>query len=201
MEQTETEKLQKTVDKAKTLSLLSNLHNLSPPVSQQEDYAGKVAFIEALKVSPRLQNLFLELQGMIFDPAEKKLVRISRPIMNVDGAFRFVKICQHIAEEVEWSNFHEDEINRRIYEYYRTNYPYFTFWHEEYDLDPKDFSYVSTTLMAFIDASFHKAKSGKYINATARVYSEDLLGKTLPTQDDKKRGGILSGVNPFKRKV
>jgi hypothetical protein len=198
-EETNTERLQNVVDKAKTISLLSNLHNLTLPQKTDENPAGQVAIIEALKVTPRLLDLFLEIRGVIYDQKERKLIQVSRPIMNVDGSFRFVKIIQHIAEETEFSNFHEDDINGRIYEHYKNNLPYFTFWHEEYDLDPSDFNYIATTLMSFIDASFHKSKGAKLLNVPGRVYSEDFLGRTLKAEE-AKRQGILSQMNPFKKK-
>lgn len=193
--------LQNVVDKAKAYSLLQNLHNLSPPPQKDDKEDNKVAIIESLKVSPRLQNLFLELQGLVYDPDKKTIIRASRPIMNVNGAFRFVKICQHIAEEAEWSNFGEEEINSRIYEHYKNNYPYFTFWHEEYDLSPSDFNYISSTLVSFIDSAFHKGKNAKYINAVSRVYSEDFMGKIFQGQPQQKTDvkGFLSSINPFKK--
>ena len=195
----ETEKLQQTVDKAKTISLLSNIHNLAPP-NKEENIAGQVAIIEALKVSPRLQELFLEIRGMYYESQSKKLIQISRPIMNIEGAFRFVKILQHVAEETEWSNFKEEEINVRIYAHYAQNLPYFFFWHEEYELNPSDFNYISTTMMAFIDSSFHKARNAKFLNVPGRVYSEDFLGKALRMEEKKAReAGFLSQLNPFKK--
>jgi hypothetical protein len=196
----ESERIQNVTDKAKAISLLNNLHNLSPPVAKTDDSLGKVAIIEALKVSPRLQHLFLEIQGLVYSDDQKEIMQVARPIMNIHGAFRFVKILQHISEEVEWSNYPEDEINRRIFEHYKSNYPYFTFWHKEYDLEPSDFNYISTTLMSFIDAAFHKAKGAKFINAVSRVYSEDFLGKALQSQDDKKKkASFFSALNPLRR--
>ena len=195
-QETETEWLQKVVDKAKTIGLLDNIHNLSPPIQQREDYAGKVAIIESLKVTPRLQHLFLELQGMIWDENTKQIIKISEPIMNIKGSFKFVAEIKRISEEMEWSNFHEDEINLRIFEYYRNIFPYFTFWHEEYELSPRNFDYIGTVLMAFIDSAFHKAKGGKLLNVTGRVYSEDFLGKALQAQEEKKGGNFLSRFIP-----
>jgi hypothetical protein len=186
------------VDKAKAISLLQNLHNLTPPSTKEEDPSKQVAIIEALKVTPRLLYLFLEIRGIMWDDNKKESVQIVRPIMNLDGAYRFVKVLQHIAEETEWSNFHEDELNARILRHFENNYAYFTFWHEDYDLAPSDFNYINTTLMAFIDSSFHKAKGGKFVNLPGRVYSEDFLGKAL-REEQKKPVSFIDKLNPFKK--
>ncbi len=197
----EEDKLANTFNKAKVLGAVSGVHNLTPPQYDRELDSNKVAIIEALKVSPRLQEMFLEIQGLEYDNRKKELIQISKPIMNIDGAFRLVKICKRIAEEAEWSYYAEDEINVRILAYYSENYPHFTFWNKEYELDPKDFNYVSTVLMAFIDAAFHKGKSAKFVNAVARMYNEDFLGRVMGGAIQEKKGGFLDKLkNPFFKK-
>lgn len=198
----ESEELQKKVDKAKAVGLMNGLHDITPPSSKAINESGQIAIIESLKVTPRLKDIFMELRGLMWLESENKYVQVARPIMNIDGAFRFVKILQHIAEEVEFSNFKEEELDARILAYFEQNYPYFTFWHEEYELLPSDFNFVESTMMVFIDSAFHKSKSGKYINAVARVYSEDFLAKTLGSESEKKKKsqGLFSELNPFKRK-
>lgn len=191
--------LQDRVDKMKAVAMASGLHNLTPPVKNNEKDENQVAIIESLKVTPRLRDLFLEIRGLIYSEDDKDFVQITMPIMNVDGAFRFVKICQHIAEETEWSNFTEEEINERILAYYEQNYPYFIFWNEEYELQPRDFNYISTTLMAFIDSAFHKSKNSKYLNSVRGMYTEDFVGRVIGNTQ-KKEGGFLSRLNPFKQK-
>lgn len=194
--QTEEEKLNNTFNKAKVLGAISGVHNLTPPNTQGDlSDAGKVAIIEALSVRPRLKELFLEILGLEFDEKERDLIQVTKPIMNIKGAYRFVKICKRIAEEAEWSYYDEDEVNVRIWQYYSENYPYFTFWHEDYDLDPSDFNYVSTVLMSFIDSSFHKGKSAKYVNAVSRMYNEDFLGKIMKDDhSNEKKGGFMEKV-------
>jgi hypothetical protein len=197
----ELEKLQNTLNKAKVLSAVSGIHNLTPPQQRESSDEGKVAIIEALRVSPRLQEMFLEVQGLEYSDKKKEVVRVSRPIMNIDGAFRLVKICKRIAEEAEWSYYDDDEIKGRIMAYYSENYPHFTFWHVEYGLDPADFNYVSTVLMSFIDSAFHKAKSAKFVNAISRMYNEDFLGRVMNQggQAKEKQPGFLAKMNPFKQ--
>ncbi len=195
----ENEKMSNTFNKAKLLGAVSGIHNLTPPQQLNGDSEGKVAIIEALKVSPRLQEMFLEVQGLEWNDKKKELIQISRPIMNINGAFRLVKVCKRIAEEVEWAYYDEDEISARIMMYYAENYPHFTFWHKEYDLHQSDFNYVSSVLMAFIDSAFHKGKSAKFVNAISKVYNEDFLGRVLQNQKEKKEGFLDKLRNSFKK--
>lgn len=201
MQQQEKDILQEKVDKAKAIGLLNNIHNLSPPIMRGNENDNAVAVIDSLKVTPRLIGIFMELRGLLYLPEKKAYIQVAKPIMNINGAFRFVKIIQHIAEEIEWSNFKEDEIDARILKYFQANFPSFTFWHEDYDLNPADFSYVESTLMTFIDSAFHKAKSAKYVNTIAKTYSEDFLARAVgDAQQNAKKESFLSKLNPMNRK-
>jgi hypothetical protein len=195
--------LQDKVDKLKLLNLTSNIHNLTPPQSEDNDNSKEIALVTALSVSPRLVEIFFEVRGLEYSPQEKRYIQVTRPIMNFEGAYRFVKVLKNIAQETEWASFAEDEINSRIIHYFEENYPYFTFHAKMYDLDESDFNYVATTLQSFIDSCFHKSKSGKYINTLGRTYDEGVLRKALETGDNmvnRKDGGFLGKLNPFRDK-
>jgi len=196
----EQDKLQEKVDRAKAIALMASVHNLTPPIQRSTESDNQVAIIDSLKVTPRLIGIFMEIRGLMFVAEKKAYIQVAKPIMNINGAFRFVKILQHIAEEIEWSNFKEEEIDGRIITYFKENFPNFTLWHEDYELDPADFNYISTTMMVFIDSSFHKSKSAKYINAVAKIYSEDFLSKAVGNDQKEQRDSILSKLNPFHKK-
>lgn|SRR3990167_6831960 len=196
---TSQEELQAKVDKVKAISFLNNAHNLTPPNQSKQDDKNEIAIINALKVDNRLKTLFLEARGQIFDEDTKEIRQISKPYMNVDGAWRLVQVCKKIAEEAEWSNFEADNIPAYVEHFYRENLPYFTFWHEDYGLEKKDFNFVMTTLKMFILASFYKGKNAKYLNTLRGVYSEDFLGKALKTDDNKKRESFLEKLNPLRK--
>jgi len=200
-EESTTQKLQNKVDKLKLLNLTSNIHNLTPPPQRPEDDSGReIALIKGLSVAPRIAAIFLEIRGLEYDEKTKMFVQVTEPIMNISGAYRFCKILKNLASETEWASYSEEEIPSRIIHYFEENIPYFTFWHEEYDLAERDFNYVITTLQSFIDSCFHKSKSGKYINTLGRTYGEDVLKKALETDNVKVRKdeGFLSKYNPFK---
>jgi hypothetical protein len=198
----ETQQLQNKVDRLKTLSLLNNAHNLAPPIKRDvDDNESQITIIKALESAPRLKEIFLEARGLVFDEKENKIVQISRPFLNVHGAWKLVAECKKIAQEAEWSNFQEENIPSYMDHFFRETFPYFTFWHEDYDLDPKDFDYVRLTLQMFILSSFYKAKGGKYVNLIGKTYSEDLLGKVMNQENNKRtREGFLDRYNPFKER-
>lgn len=198
----ETQEMQSKVDRLKLLNLTSNIHNLTPPRFQEDDGGRDIALVSALSVTPRLAELFLEIRGLEYDSKTKKLIQITRPIMNIEGAYRFCKLIKRLAQEIEWASYSEDELNSRIIHYYEENIPYFLFWHDDYDLRPSDFNYVISVMQNFIDTSFHKAKFGKYINTLGRTYGEDIMKRALDGQERsfKKEDGFLSKYNPFKSK-
>lgn len=197
----ETQRLQNTVDKAKTLSLVSNVHNLTPPKKSAVDDSNQIAIIKALDSYPRIQEIYLEAQGLMWDTKKKESVKISEPYMNEQGANKLVAELKKIIL-ADWSNFPEEMIPKMLDSFYREIYPKFTIWHEYYELEPKDFEYVSVTIKMFLLSSFYKAKGGKLLNVLGKTYSEDLLGRVMNVNKDQqnmKREGFLDKLNPFKK--
>lgn len=200
--QIESQKLQNKADKLKALGMLSQTHNLTPPDSGQEDPSRDIALVNALSSHPRIQRKILEIRGMEWGAKQKKLIQITEPRMNHDGAKLVADILTTIAEETEWSSYSEEEINSRIIHHFEENIAYILFYAEDYELHPKYFGYIINMLKVFIDASFHKAKSGKYINTLGRTYDEGTIRKALetntPNSPNKKDNGFLSKYNPFR---
>lgn len=197
--QVESQQLQNKVDKLKTLNMIT--HNLTPPQIQQEDPSRDIALVNALSSYPRIQRKILEIRGMEWDIKKKKLIQITEPRMNHDGAKLVADILTTIAEETEWASYSEDEINSRIIHHYEETIPYLTFYAEDYELDPKYFGYIMNMLKVFIDSSFHKAKQGKYINTLGRTYDEGTIRKMMegePQRKTKQDNGFLSKYNPFR---
>lgn len=197
---TTTQQLQNKVDKLKLLNLTSNIHNLTPPIGREDNLERDIALVKSLSVSPRLVSLFLEIRGIEYNESKKEFIQVTRPIMNILGAYRFCKLIKRLAEEIEWASYAEEEINTRIIHYFEENIPYFLFYSTQYDLHPSDFNYVISVLQNFIDTAFHKSKSGKYINTLGRTYGEDVLKKALDTDSSRqnKPEGFLARHNPFK---
>lgn len=200
--QLESQKLQNKVDKLKTLNLVSNIHNLTPPHKQEEDSLRDIALVNALSAHPRIQRKILEIRGLEWNPKTKIFEQVAEPRMNHNGAKLVADILTTIAEETEWASYSEEEINSRIIHHFEENIPYLLFYAEEHELQPKYFGYIINMLQVFIDASFHKAKAGKYINTLGRTYDEGTLRRALDidSQKTKVQQGFLEKYNPFKER-
>lgn len=185
-EQEEENPLQKTVDKIKTLNLVNNAHNLTPP-QRQEDRSTDIMIIQALQSKPRILDVVLQVRGQIIG-SNGKPVQVRRPIMNVDGAAKLMFELMNISAETEYATYSEEEIPGRITLYMEQIYPRFTLWQKDYDLESRDFDYIYTTLLSFIDTSFHKGKNGHFARILTKTYSEDLMGKAIKEQDKEKVG-------------
>ena len=197
-----TQELQNKVDKAKTLSLISNIHNLTPPKPKEASDENQVAIIKALDSYPRIQEIYLEAQGLMWDPKTKQAIQISEPYMNKNGA----NFLQSVLKKIllgDWSNFPEEMIPKMLILFMNDILPSFTIWHDYYGLEPRNFSYVKTTLGMVMLSSFYRGKSGKLLNVLGRTYSEDLLGRVMSIdrgkESMKKEGGFLDRLNPFKK--
>lgn len=184
--------IQQKVDIAKGLAVISNVHKIIPPNNNKQDEIEDIRIIESLKVSPRLEALYLELRGLI-KTESGEIIQYSEPIMNEKGSFKMITELKHIAEETEWANYKEDKIAGRILFHYNNILPAFYNWMEEYELHPRNLDYVQTTLFVYIDASFHKAINGTYARLISKVYNEDFLGKVM-NPDKEKKGGFLSNA-------
>ena len=177
--------LQKVVDKVKTINLVGNAHNLTPP-QQQIDRSGDIMIVEVLKSEPRLAEIYLQIRGEIVD-SKNKIIQVSQPIMNNQGAILLMNMLKNISRETEWATFGEEEIGPRVIWHYSEIVPRFTLDCQRYELNPADFHYLHTTVLSFIDSSFHKAKNGYYGNIIKRTYSEDLLGKAVKNEEAKTK--------------
>lgn len=200
--QLDSQKMQNKVDRLKTLNLASNIHNLTPPQQQQDDPRREIALVNVLSSTPRVMKIFFELRGLEFDPKKKEFIRIVRPIMNIEGAYRFCMPFKTLYQEVEWASFDEDEIKSLQIHFFNENIPYFLLNNDNYDLNPMDFFYVIFTAQTLITAAFHKAKSGKFINTLGRTYDEGVLRRALESGDTKikESQGFLSKYNPFRER-
>lgn len=201
----ETKKREKNLRKQeelKGLSLLNNIHKITPQIQQESDKEG-VAIIKALGSSKIVQDSFLRLKGFFYDPIERKHIQYRNPVMNSRGLGNFISVISDINENIEFSNLDEKEIPNLAKLLFKQNYPYFTIYHKEYDLDRADFNLLSTILLTAIIASLHKAKGSGHRNVIRGVYSEGLLGRYFDsgeaTQKTKSKLFDFSKLNPFKK--
>lgn len=196
------DQLDKRTKQLKELSLVRNIHNLNPNLNDNSEKDG-VAIINALKSSSLVQDATMELEGFYFDSVTRKIVKVRKPVMNKLGVANFISSIGNISKNYEFSNLKEKEIPKLANYYFRTNYPYFTVYHKEYELDRRDFNLVANLLLTFILASLKKAQGSGHRNVVRGTYSEDLLGKYvgagMGTQNEDSNKFKLSYLNPFKK--
>ena len=192
--QENSQRMQNKVDKLKLLNLTNNVHSLSPPQKGNEAPRDDIALITGLSVQPRLIKMCLDLLGKDVD-SKGNLIDVGEPVMNPLGVTRFKMICSVIAQETEWATYSEEEMPQREIYYFEENLPHFIFYKDLYELKSHNFNIVKNYLCVFIDAAFHKAKQGKFINTLGRTYSEDLLNKALSNEQTKKKKEDEWGIN------
>lgn len=195
------DKTDKQVKELKKLSLVNNIHNLSPNLNQNKE-EDSVAIVNALKSDGIIKEAVLQLEGKYYSPTERTYVRYRKAVMNHLGIGNFISIISSIARNVEFSSFKEKEIAKIAFYLYKQNYPYFTIYHEDYELNRQDFNLISTLLFTFIIASLKKAQGSGHRNVVRGTYSEDLLGRYVGegvvAQKEKSKFN-LSLLNPFKK--
>lgn len=195
--------VQQKTDKLKTLSLLNNIHNIAPPIRDNSDNVS-VNIVKALQGEQFVLKTIMQLKGMMFEPLKKEWIPYRSPVMNEEGIGNFIYTISNIAETIEYSYIEKDDVGRFAAYLFRINYPYFTVYFNEYDLNKRDFNLIATLLFNFIISSLSKAKGGGHRNVVRGTYSEDVLGQALRTDEIKKRGLFangLAGLNPFARRT
>jgi len=202
-EEDKIQQLQTLVDKGKTVSLINNLlhnqHNLTPPPQKEQDTGREIAIIEGLQTKDEdIYKLYLEARGFEYNQKTKTYEQKNHAYLNTRGALKFVQIIYHIIKPTEFSNFHEDEIPQRLTFNYERDIPEFKINKDLYDLETSDFNWIDSVYQAAIDAAYHKAKGGKYINVVGKTYDEKGMYNLLnPKQESKKETGFLDKINPF----
>ena len=197
----EKDKTEKTIEQLKAMQFMGNVHKLTPKI-QPSDSGDGVAILNALKADRDIMDVILKLEGLDYDPVQKVYYQYRRPVMNKLGLGNFIAVISTISKSIEFSSFQEKEIPKFVKFLFKQNYPYFTIYYREYEIDKKDFNLLANTLFTFILAAFHKAKGGGHRNVVRGTYSEDLLGRfstEIPSKKDKSKRFGLRGLNPFKR--
>lgn len=188
----------------KELTLVNNLHNLHPSVLGSKDENEGVAIVNALKSDKHLLKVAMQLEGKFFNQTTRQWDEFRGPVMNKRGIGNFLSVLTTISETIEFGNFSEKEIPKQVTHLFKMNYPYFTIYFQDYELDRKDFNLIATLLFSFILSSFKKAQGAGHRNVVRGTYSEDLLGKYVSAgifegERQKKSGSKFSFMNPFKK--
>lgn len=196
------EQIEQRANNLKTVALANSIHNLTPPARAGESDQRDVAIVSALRVKNYIDETILQLKGFMYDPLKEDWVEYRNPIMNAAGIGNFIQALTNIGSTIEYSNFREEEIPKFVVFLFDSNYPYFTIYYQDYNLDKRDFNIIKTLLFNFILTSLFKAKGAGHRNVVRGTYSEDLLGRVINT-DRKSEGGILSAIgklNPLRKR-
>ena len=201
-EEDRTQHLQNVVDTVKTISLLQNQHSLTPPQIKPDETGREIAIIEGLKTkSDDMFKLYLEARGLVEENGT--YVQRYHPYFNVRGSLKFVQIIFHIVSPTEFSNFHEDEIPARLCHCYERDITEMKINQDKYELETCDFNWIDSIYQSAIDAAYHKAKGGKFINVVGKTYDEKGMFSLLNPQQKKENLSFadkLDRLNPFTKK-
>ena len=192
-QETSDDKIQKNVERLKAIALTNNIHKLTPPTNNQDKDNG-VAIIEELRV--KLMATQMRLEGKRYNHITKQIEVYRTPIMNTEGIGNFMNIIEILAESYPFGYTKEESIDDQVMFHFENNYPYLTAWHEDYELDKKDFNIIETILYSMIFTAITKGMNAKYINAIARTYSEDFMGKVMINEKNKDKGGFMEKFFP-----
>ncbi len=203
---TKKDEVAETVNKLKTISLADNIHKLTPPTNLWQNQGSGIEIVEALKADPIIEGVQLELMGLMEEPLSHQYVPYRKPVMNQLGIGNFIQTIKAIAKTIEFSSLSEKDIPKFAMYNFKQNYPYFTIYFKEYELDRKDFNLIATILMNFIISSFYKAKGAGHRNVVRGTYSEDMLGRIVRGDESErqKKPGFMSRMvrglaNPMRR--
>ena len=202
-QETKKDKILTKAEQLKGMSLLRNIHKITPQMLQDQD-KDQVAIIKALGSSKIVEAQFLKLKGYYYNPLTREYESYRNPVMNERGLGNFISIISDINENIEFSSLDKKEIPKIANLLFRSNYPYFTIYHEDYELDKSDFNLIATALLTSILGALNKAKGAGHRNVVRGTYSEDLLGRYVEVGADgkekSKSGKVdLSKLNPFKK--
>jgi hypothetical protein len=197
-----TQHLQNVVDTVKTMNLIQNPHSLTPPQMKPDDTGREIAIIEGLKTKDEdMFKLYLEARGL--EEQNRTFIQVNHPYLNVRGAYKFVQIIFHIVGPTEFSNFHEEEIPARLVHCYERDITEIKINQEKYELETCDFNWIDSIYQSAIDAAYHKAKGGKFINVVGKTYDEKGMFSLLNPQQKKENLSFadrLDKLNPFTKK-
>lgn len=169
--------------------------NLATPTQEtQEEYYNQVSIIKGLSAENDLLKIELRFRGYTYSFFKKQWVKVRKPVMNDYGLGNFMSCLQAVGDLTNFSNYNEKDIPKLVMLFVSTNYPTFRIYADEFELDPKDFNIVFTTLYSYSLSVYRNAKGAGHRNTVRGVLSEDVLNKALGNSegDGKKKKGLFS---------
>jgi len=113
--------------------------------------------------------------------------------MNDVGIGNYMSVLQGIGDIVNFSYYESKDIPRLALMFFSDNYPNYLVYAKEFELDPKDFNVIKTTLQFWSLSVLNNAKNAGHRNVVRGTLSEGILAKALGTSEpEKQKKGLFS---------
>lgn len=166
------------------------------PSNFGQDAQQSVVVIEGLSPERTLEKIERRLMGQRYNYLTKKWEQYREPVMNKKGIGNFMATCQGISDAASFSNYDEKEIPRLAQFFVESNYPTFTIYHKEFQMDIKDRNIIKTSLLFFALSSLKNAKNAGHRNVVRGTMSEQVMLRALggTGQEDEKKRSFLGNI-------
>lgn len=172
-----------------------------PHADTQEEYYNQVSIIRGLSVENALIKIELGLRGYTLNPFKKVWVLSRKPVMNDFGIGNFISCLQGIGDIVNFSFYEKEDIKKLAFLFFSENYPHYIVYAKEFELSPKDFNIIRTTLQFWCLSVLNNAKNAGHRNVVRGTLSEGILARALGTGgEEKKKKGFFSFLRRNKEK-
>ena len=164
-----------------------------PTQDTQEEYFNQVSIIRGLSTENDLTKIGLRLRGYTYSYFKKSWVKSRKPLMNDSGIGNYMAVLQGIGDIVNFSYYESKDIPKLALMFFSDNYPNFLVYYKEFELDPKDFNVIKTTLQFWSLSVLNNAKNAGHRNVVRGTLSEGILARALGTQEQKSdKKGLFS---------
>lgn len=171
------------VKRQAALSAVSSNFNLM----KTPDGTAEIGIIEGLGAKKYAKELYLQLKGYTYNFLTEKWEKgaDTNPVMNEEG-IRNIMAVINMALRMDFSNIEEDDIPRLTLEFYKSNFPQFSIYYEEWGLDLKNINIIHTACWLPFYIAARNAKGSGHRNAVRGTLSEQVLAKMAAGDNEKK---------------
>lgn len=173
---------------------------LALPSVSTDSPMNEVSIIKGLSAENQLQTIYLRLKGYNFDSLLGQWKKTRKPIMNELGIGNFMATLQGISDNVNFSNFDDKLVLKLSLLFFSDNYPHFTTYFKEFELDEKDFNIIKTILQFWALSVLSNAKGAGHRNVVRGTLSEGILARALGGGEVKEKKGLFGFLGRRGRK-
>lgn len=161
-----------------------------------DNHGTEIEIIKGLSAENTLERIQRKLQGQIYNYETRKWEEHRPAVMNELGIGNIMSVLQALSDNANFSHYKEKEIPKLAEFFFRTNYPTFTVYHKEFDLDSKDFNIIRTTLLFYALSTFKNALNAGHRNTVRGTLSEDVFKRAMATsnKEEAEKTGFIKGL-------